>query len=370
MLKIPNFVKDKDIKYSGILSYRYLRIIGWLAVLLSQIAVIITTKANLTNSAAEFEKLMTAANVLDTIGQVSIPLFLIANFSIIFNSRDNILTILRNHFLCALGLYAAFFIVYYHYLTPLALKIDPQGGKKFLQDFMFALFSERLSFNVFIDLLMCSLVFFFLFYTPQRVFVGKKIYIFRALVALPILYEIASILLKGLSVGNGLFVLPIPVLPILTTKPVYTFVSFLIISIVLKIRNYLVIPKDATVEEREKYFHKNLNSLDFSILVSFVFLVASLLDFLTVKIFSSVLVSSYPDITEAATYRLITVWGFGKAVTLSFAVPFTLLFSYTKTHPLKTKTMDTLIPLIGVALVVAVYIEGYFQIGMSALSKL
>ena len=54
--------------------------------------------------------------------------------------------------------------------------------------------------------------------------------------------------------------------------------------------------------------------------------------------------------------------GFGKATILMLIAPIALLFSYTKTHA-NTK-IDSFIPLIGVALIIFVYVEGMFQIAV------
>ena len=52
------------------------------------------------------------------------------------------------------------------------------------------------AFNLFLDLFLCTLAMLFLNYTPRRCFKGKAIILFRLLTLLPIGYEVACMLLK------------------------------------------------------------------------------------------------------------------------------------------------------------------------------
>ena len=52
--------------------------------------------------------------------------------------------------------------------------------------------------------------------------------------------------------------------------------------------------------------------------------------------------------------------GVGSGVALSLLIPIILLFSYTKKH--KNTKLDPFIPLAGVALIIAIYVEGMYQI--------
>lgn len=52
--------------------------------------------------------------------------------------------------------------------------------------------------------------------------------------------------------------------------------------------------------------------------------------------------------------------GIGQCTGLFFTIPIVLLFSYTKTH--KYQSIDIILPMVGVALFVLVYIEGVYEI--------
>ena len=86
-----------------------------------------------------------------------------------------------------------------------------------------------LSYNLFIDLFLCTLLMFFLNYRPKRLFNGKLLGVFRAFAVFPIAYEIASITLKILAV-EGKVALPLIVFPFLTVKPPMTFLVFVVLA--------------------------------------------------------------------------------------------------------------------------------------------
>jgi hypothetical protein len=55
-----------------------------------------------------------------------------------------------------------------------------------------------------------------------------------------------------------------------------------------------------------------------------------------------------------------TAMGFGNAIQLLLMPPFVLLFSYTRTH--KNKLIDIFIPIVGIACILIIYLQGSFQI--------
>lgn len=371
--KIHIVNKDNDIKYRGFLSYRYMRIIGWVAMVVAQIAVILGIMARRWPSTHNLILLQNASDTLSIIGQLAIPLFLVANFALIFSARNNIKKLVLTHLFLAVIIYAIYLLVYYRYILDVVTYASPQS-RSIVDEVLTILLQNYLTFNVFIDLFMCSSLYFFMVYRPTKFFVGKKLTIFRCFTILPILYEIACIILKGLSVGQGaigmqVIVLPVAILPIMTSKPIVTFLAFLTILIFMKYRQTLYLKRGGTLEQYEDFVQTNTNSFHFSVLVAIIFAVAALLDYAVSSILYKVYESQFAQYlidNPAKAYKAyqswIKGWGLGKGFALIFASPLMLLFSYTKQHSDNSKKFDILIPLIGIAFCVLVYLEGFRDI--------
>ena len=112
---------DRDIKYRGPLSYRYLRLIGWMAMALTLIATVMNFAVGLQSlfpeQAEKFAKLSTASGILSLFSSLPLPLFLIANFTIILQSRNNYKKLLLTYLKIILIIYVGFIVVYYHYIV-------------------------------------------------------------------------------------------------------------------------------------------------------------------------------------------------------------------------------------------------------------
>lgn len=350
--KITEVTAENDIKYRGPLSYRYLRIIGWLLLIGMQIGVFLGILAKVQpGNAATYDK------VKDTIGMftgLTLPLFLLANFSFMFRTRTNgYKKLLMNYGFGALGLIALFLLITEHY----ALSFIMKGGKSFIEAqhtldaLIKAIFENGISLNVFIDLFLCTLFFFFVNYRPKKHFQGKKLIIFRLFSLFPVLYELLSIVLKGLNLAN-VITLPSFLYPLLTNKPFMTFVAFIVIVFVIKYREKYFIKRGKTHAEYEAFLQTNRNSFDISVAISIIFVAAAVLDVISWLGLSLIINGvEYPIVY---TYNL----GFGQSTCLILSIPFVLLFSYTREH--KNTKLDSFIPLIGVALIAFTYIEGIF----------
>lgn len=362
--------KDNDIKYRGFLSYRYMRIIGWLAMIIAQIAVILGIMARKWPATHNLVALQTSSDILATIGQLAIPLFLVANFALIFSARNNIKKLMLTHLGIALTIYIGFLLVYYRYVIDVFTFAAPDS-RELVDAALTILLQNYLTFNVFIDLFMCSSLYFFLAYRPTKIFTDKKVYIFRWFALLPILYEVACIVLKGLSIGQGaigmgLFTLPVTLMPIMTSKPIVTFLAFIVLLLFMKYRQYLYIKRGGTLEQYEEFIQTNTNSLHFSVLVAIIFAVAAIVDLIASTILYEVFKSNFADwiATNSAqatkAYKAwIKGWGLGKGFSLIFASPLMLLFSYTKTHSEGSKKFDIILPLVGIIFCILVYLEGF-----------
>lgn len=350
-------LRKPDIKYRGPLSYRWLRIIGWLAFAVSQIAAIIGVATNL--GAATGDTTI-AQNILSSFGTLMMPLFLLANFALILQSRRSYKFILTIHGGLTVIIILLYYLIVERYMLAIFNLIT--DDKQTSRDLVVTVFEDMFSrgINVFLDLFLCSSFAFFMNYEPKRFFQGKWIYLFRCLVLLPIAYEVTFHVLKLIAI-NGDFYFNSWLVPWMTSKPLSVFIGFASIIIILKLREFIWTKRGNTQEEIEAFEATNHNSLRVSIIISIVFAIVGVISF-----FAWIVVARFylpPDASEDLTTLVLTELysvGYGQGATLILAIPFTLLFSYSREH--KNKLLDRLVPLGGIFVTMVVFIEGVYWI--------
>ena len=352
--------RENDIKYRGPLNYQLLRIIGWIAMALSISATILATGGKFLlklSQNAIGNDLTATANVFSYIGVLAVPLFLLANFTIILNHRNQYLKLLVKFGGLAAAIYAGFAFVILRYANGLGYEIfkDYSIAAQQVQRFLKWWLSSKLYLNVFIDLFLVSLLFYFINYRPKKVFTGKKIYIFRLFVLLPILYEIAAMILKGLD-SLGKINLPLLVMPLMPTKPLLMLLCFLVLIIFVKTRERRYLKKGCTLEQFHEYLKTNKSSLYFSIQVSVAFLITAIIDFIILVL---VIALAYEGKYEGIFYA--ASWGIGNSTSLILAIPIVMLFSYNRPYDPKNK-IDLVIPLGGMGVVAFAIVESLYQV--------
>ena len=358
--------KANDIKFKGFLSYRHLRIIGWVFLAIAQIAVVfkiaIAVDKTLTSSLEPW------INVISFFSDIPLPLFLLANLAVILQKKDDFKYLLIKFGGMALGMYALANIIVLHYgygmVHALFSGADVYTACQVVGFTLANLGKVGYSLNIFIDLFLFVLIFFFLNYQPKKYFQGKTIYIFRAFVAIPILYEIASIAIK-ICMVNNLFYLPSYFFFLLTSKPPFLFLAFAILVILMKIREYRHLKKHQSTELLNEHYETNAHSLRISITIVVIIVICSVLDFIVSSIVAVSVAWPYLDNIETVDYgldlalRAINMVGLGFAASI-ILIPIILCFSYKKSH--KKSIIDTLIPVVGVAIIFFIYFEGLFLI--------
>ena len=369
-LTLLDYTPQQDIKYRGPLSYRGIRVIAWICIILSQIAIVLGLfsryKASIDPEASQ--RLAVWNTILSNIGEASISLLLVANFALILQSREHIIILVFSHLISFIALYLLFMLFYKRYLYGFFYYIFKDSAQAMLDTFISKYFTQYLSFNVFVDLLMCSSTYMFLVYTPKHHFQGKKLILFRLLAILPIGYELACRVLAGLANGYQLFSLPIWALPLFPTKGTFMFFAFIAIILFVKFRKRKYLSRGKTLDDYNQYLFTNANSLSFSLAIASTFALAAVLD-AAVSIGVGVVYtyhyqpllapeSSIAEFFSEYGYSFLNAWGLGSSITLILGVPFILLFSYTKRHSEATKILDMLLPLISIALIIFVYLEG------------
>lgn len=361
-LKYYEITSENDIAYKGKLSYRYIKIIGWFFLAVACYSTILGMYSAIGN-----EKYQTASDVLSFAKDLSVSLMLIGGFATILSGRGNYKRVIINNSAIAFGIILLFVFGYFRYIRPAGEAL--LGDKKLVLAALRDMFSQDnspgyYSFNIFIDLTLCTLVLFFVNYTPKTHFQGKKIYLFRSLIILPILYEAASMTLIMLAALHKIK-LSVFVFPFLTTKPPLSFLLFISIARYFKSTKQGFLKNGKTEEDYQAYLDTNHNSFRFSKYLCKRILIYAVLDILLSIIAEIMLILSMSVDTadEAAFSRvndIVVNMGFGNTAALLLIIPVLLLFSYTKTH--KNIIIDIAIPVIGVAVIVFLYIDGLFQL--------
>ena len=356
--------KENDIKFRGPLSYRHLRIMGWIFVVIAQIGIILglADKAKLIVMNPVLLTVIQSASILMT------PLFLFAAFAQVLVAKDGYKRLLRTYILGAVAIYIVFVIAFLHFGVGLLYSMSHDWNKSYIAATQVANamnYDSSVSINIFIDLVLCTLITFFINYRPTKHFQGKKIYLFRALVALPILYEISSCLVKIFCSEGYISVSPL-FIPLMSTKsPVMIFV-FIAMALFVKFREKYYIKRGRTHSDYKEFLSTNVNRLHFSLFLVAVIIVAVILD---IALFVFVFALKAQDIPADSLIKEKLVLsaldgtsklGFGKCVPMILLIPVVIFFDYTKTY--KNKIVDLIIPAAGLALVALVYVEGLYDI--------
>lgn len=361
-IKLKDRTLANDIKYRGPLSYRYLRIIGWLCLAITQLAVLLRI-AVFFNHGNPIQSLNWINVFAEIVAGLPLPLFLIANFAVLVQKRENFRNMLIFYGGIALLMFLIGNLTIIHFGFGFADLLFP--NTPFMQralawgKVLFNLGSSAYMFNIFIDLFLCSLMMFFLNYNPKKYFKGKKIKIFRSLIAIPILYEVAAITIKFL-VATGSMGIPFFCFFLLPSKPVVLFGAFIALIIILKVEEIRVKKRKEDPEFIKEHRKTNAHSLRFSLIIILVLFLAAVAD-LILSIILGVAIGIKTGVQSLdAIQNMLGKMGVGSGVALSLLIPIILLFSYTKKH--KNTKLDPFIPLAGVALIIAIYVEGMYQI--------
>ena len=372
-IKLKDRTLENDIKYGGYLSYRHIRIIGWLCLIIAQISLVLQLEAKLAPDTAK--TIDNVNQVLSIIADLPVPLFLLANFSTIVQNRGNYKALFKKFGIMAAGMYvlANVLIFYYGFRTLRAFDetINFGNALRIFGELLPALGKTGYVLNIFIDMLLVVLMFFFMNYTPKcKAFEGKRIILFRLLVLLPIAYEVVAIFVKY-SISMSKFTIPSPVFFLLPSKPPLIFAAFVVIVFCLKIAQVLYIRRHHSLERYEEYVLTKAHSVKVSLAMAIVFVIFAFIDAaLVVGLFYKVAIECAPayadqdpEVVSLMILDRLNVYlsiGIGGATGLILVAPLVLLYSYTKKH--NNPKIDTLIPIAGIALLVFTIAEGMFEV--------
>ena len=352
---------ENDIRYRGPLSYRHFRALAWICLALSQVVLLMRLDQKLEPEYAAIYD--TPIAIMAPIASLALPLLLVANFAVILDGREGYLRQMLRYGAFFAAVTAGYELFCSRYvLGGLGVLIQsPEEAPAYLDKIITHLLPQGyLAFNIFVDLFLCSLFMFLMNYRPKRVLKGKWVLVLRFLAILPPAYEIGCIVLKVLGAWGRLR-LPLWTYPFLTTKPPMTFLVFIILTFYVKRRERLFIRHGRTHEDFLRHMQTNYNSLRFSFFTAGIFLLTAILDLIAVFVvpMAVILIGGEEMELYGELMNVMVNSGFGGSIQLLPMIPFMLLFSYTRTY--KNRLFDAILPLIGIALIFCVYIEGGYQ---------
>lgn len=364
-----------DIKYKGVFSFQSFQVLGWICITITVVMALMKVAVRVNPEDAQ--RFQGIADVISYIAEMSLPFLLMANFARILNNSEGYKKQLLRNGGAAAGIALVFLIFFNRYIVgTVGLLLEDASDANNLVMTSFYGVNKRgfFAFNIFIDLLLCTLFMYFMNARPKRVFTGRKILIFRAFAILPVAYEVASLLLKGLSAA-GQVRIPSWGFPLLSVKPPMTFIVFMMLAIYIKTREWRYCRHGKTHEEYQEFLKTNRNAWNFSVFTAVILFVAGVIDLIIFIVMVlnqggtaegvNALVESETAIKNTVAYSV----GFGKSLILMIFAPIILLFNYTKIP--KNKTVGMLIPVVGIALIALIVVQGAYQlISIAPIKKL
>ena len=363
-----DFTPENDIKYKGVISYRHLKIMGWFCLAMTVINIFLGAGMSLSKSV--HDKYHTLSNIFSFFAEFTIFFFLFANLAVIIDKKSSYKTLFIIHGGLSATFVLLFVIIYYRYIYGVVKSFNDAEGK--ITRSSKILNGDFVTFNVFLDLLLCTMVMFFLDYKPKRIFVGKKLIIFRLFVIIPFVYEIGCFIVKYNATVNGWQLHPM-VSPFLTTKPLVLFLLFTRMAFYMKNRERRFRKRGKTHEEYEAFLKTNANSYQFAKKFALMVFLYALLDIILLFVVFFVrldqlgLSETFNQLDSAAKSEITNEilleaqnYGIGGAAMMILFSPFILMFSYTKRY--KKVLYDIMIPVVGFIVLFIIVLEGVYQV--------
>lgn len=339
---LARYTNPVDIKYRGPLSYRYLRVIGWICFAIGQLTALYGIFSKL---GWEFLPNFGTQTFVSFISYLATPLFIVAAFGLILSGKKTFKQMIILYTALYIGVGVGLNIFYYRYILGIFQNED-------IAEAVVSNFGFIVKINVFGDLLAFCLFHYFINYTPKKYFKGKLIIIFRLFAILPALFVGVSYLVKVLASYGIIGEAPFAFIPFLATKPPLALLIFAFLSIWIKYRENLFKSLGLTKKEHDAYIKTNRNSLSISISLSILIGIAGVLEIILVAIMFASLS------TEWAYYHILCL-DIGETIPLILIIPFIMLYSYTRVH--KDGPVDILVPMIGIGMTALVYAEVIYQ---------
>lgn len=334
------YTNPVDIKYRGPLSFRALRIIAWIVFALGQLIML-----NSIFSKLGWQFLSDGGSMaIDYISALAAPLFIVATFGVILSGQRTFKNAVIFYGVAFAGMGLILNIFFYRYV--MGIFKDNDTAMIIVSNLGFVVKA-----NVFTDLFAFSLFHFFINYTPEKYFVDKKRKYFRMMAIIPILYVVASYLIKIFTTYGYIPDLPFGVIPFLPTKSPMVFIVFGVVSIWIKYREKLFHKIGLTKKEYHEFLNTNRNSLSYSGHLSAIIAIAVAVEIVLIFIIAA----AYHYLSVEGILIILDTYSIGQVIPLLLAIPFIMLYSYTRSH--KNGLIDILLPAVGIGMTVIVYME-------------
>ncbi len=280
-----NRTVENDIRYRGPLSYRHLMIMGWIGIVFMVIGMWTSLGINLDPNSPDW--MFTLNRVSKMLGDYALPLLLLSNYCIILDEKKPYEDLLKKNGALTLAVVAAYMLIFGRYLSGIINMFTNDSAKTY--EIILDLLREGtrtgdLAFNLFIDLLLCTLFMFFLNYVPRKGFFAKHLLAFRYLAVLPVIYEVASLAIRILS-SLGTITPSFYIYPFLTTKAPMSFIMFVALSLYIKVRERIFLKNGKTLQDYKDFLKTNANSWQFSVYASLILVVTCVIDMLLLIVF-------------------------------------------------------------------------------------
>lgn len=269
--------------------------------------------------------------VITEVGQIGLPLVLIWIVSLINGFEDRAFKMVLFYGIIATLFYIGEIISIKFYVVPKINEIMNNHVQFELEeDLILEIIAHFSNFNVFLDMFLCSCIYYFAVSKPKRIKTKKGMIIFRLCVILPLAYIITAFVISGLLNNGGLdfssniyFGCLIP-----SKDPVLFFMfSLVVLFVAFRERIYNFIHRNKSNEENkdglenktltyEEYKKTNRYCINYSIVVSLILVFCSV---------SNTLIAKIPGASD---------FGFSNSLSLMYAIPFLLLHDFTA-RPLK-----------------------------------
>ncbi len=281
--------------YHPMLSYQVVKYIGAVLLVLSQLVTLNKVYSIYFGNGGFLDTTLT--NLLGTIGSMGLPLIMMGTVAGIMRNRKRIFL-----YLIAYAVGAASFIVieevavtgYLCFVLKMSgIAINPDVVD-LVETLIVSTLNQFTSLNVFVDLLLVTSFYFFMFYTPK-----KHVGVLRWFVFVPAVYLTVAYILMVLN-KFGVLTLDIYVLYLLPSKKLSAYVIVLSMLIYLKIFS--------TNKEAP-----NANSKSFAVFMSFVIVFLCIID---------AFLGCFPDASNFCV---------GSSYMLFTCIPVVLLFDYKAT---------------------------------------
>lgn len=273
-------------------------------------------------------------SVFTRIGEISLPLVLVWIVSQINGFEDRAPKMVIFYGAVGILFYVAEVLSIHFYIIPKINQItNTYVGFELDYEMLSEIIGHFSNFNVFLDMFLCSCIYYFAISKPKKIKSKGGIIAFRLCVLLPLAYIITAFVISGLLNKSKLdFSSNYFIGCLIPNKKPVLFIMFCIVVLFIKFREkiYNNFHKQKEEDEQtnisltyEEYKKTNRYCINYSLVVSIILCICSCIDTLIGMI-------------EGASD-----FGFGNSLSLMIAVPFLLLHDFTKKPLRKTSSLWT-----------------------------